>query len=786
MPELPTDQRRRLVFSAILEYTRRAVQKSPLVLLFDDLHWADEPTLQLLAYLAPHLSSMRLLVVGTYRDVELDVKRPFARTLEELLRQRLATRIPLRRLDESGVVGMLSALAGSAPPSGLAHAVFRETEGNPFFVEEVYQHLKEEGKLFGPDGEWKADLRVGTLEVPEGVRLVVGRRLDRLGEHARKILTAAAVIGRTFPLDVLQAVVDVPEDDVLNAVEEAERAQLVEIQPGRVVRYSFVHELIRTTLIGGLSLPRRQRLHLRIADALEGVRTSTDDRASVLAHHLYQAGAAADCERTARALALAGQASEVAGAFEETLEISDNMISLELSHDHPLVAAAFEHKGNALAGLRRDDEAVETFVQALDLYAKLRDDAGVARTTRMAADSFAWRNQLENHLAMINRGLRALSRDALPERARLLSRYALMASPSRLDESWERMEEAVKLAESVGDPDLLGRVLSGRALLERICYGHRASIDTARRGLELIRSDAAWDRAELLFALVIPLYYLGRFAEVDERLVSLEAAARRAGHHGALWVHERIGSNIALARTGNLRAYVSASEKALGGPHFRYATRTSLALAQLYLGMQEVALEQFAEAVREEPAEDLLTGMAEGNLCAAMAFVGYEDKARALAPEVMHHLPRLGQRNIHGSFVALEVFILTLALLGDRERCGSLYPLALLDVQSELRYVTFSLGPTSPSLIAAIAADAAGLAERAEEHFKVAAREARELPIRLLQPTVLFWHGRSLAGRREPAERERGRAMLTAAIKDFRTLEMVLHARLAEQFLRTI
>src|SRR5262249_28067190 len=156
--------------------------------------------------------------------------------------------------------------------------------------------------------------------------------------------------------------------------------------------------------------------------------------------------------------------------------------------------------------------------------------------------------------------------------------------------------------------------------------------------------------------------------------------------------------------------------------------------------------EQLAEAVREEPSEDLLTGMAEGNLCAAMAFVGHEDKARALVPEVVHHLPRPGQRNIHGAFVALEAFVQTLALLGDREQCGLLYPLALLDAQSEFRYAPFSLGPNSPSLIAAIAADAAGLPEKAEEHFEVAAREARELPIRLLQPTVLFWHGRSLAG----------------------------------------
>jgi predicted ATPase len=173
------------VFSAYLEYIRRATEKSPAVVLLDDLHWADDPTLQLMSHLAPHLPSMRLLVVGTYRDVELDVNRPFAKTLETLLRQRLASRISLRRLNESGVQEMLSAMSGSAPPSGLAKIVFRETEGNPFFVEEVYQHLAEEGKLFDDAGRWKESLRVDAIDVPEGVRLVIGRRLDRLGEKPR-------------------------------------------------------------------------------------------------------------------------------------------------------------------------------------------------------------------------------------------------------------------------------------------------------------------------------------------------------------------------------------------------------------------------------------------------------------------------------------------------------------------------------------------------------------------------------------------------------------------------
>ena len=217
------------------------------------------------------------------------------------MRQRLATRIALRRLQESSVQELLAKMSGSAPPSGLAKAVFRETEGNPFFIEEVYQHLSEEGKLFDASGAWKADLRVDTIEVPEGVRLVIGRRLDRLGaarahgahrrRHDRPHVSARPRAGVRGPSD----------DDVLDAIEEAERAQLVAAEASqRTARYGFVHELIRTTLIGTLSLPRRQRLHLKIADALERLRAaSLDSHASVLAHHLYQAGAVADTDRTA-------------------------------------------------------------------------------------------------------------------------------------------------------------------------------------------------------------------------------------------------------------------------------------------------------------------------------------------------------------------------------------------------------------------------------------------------------------------------------------------------------
>ena len=235
---------------------------------------------------------MPVLILGTYRDVELDVARPLARALQELTRQRLAHDLALKRLPEAEVAAMLRALSGQEPPAPLVQAVYRETEGNPFFVEEVFQHLAEEGKLFDAQGRWRPDLSIGELEVPRGVRLVIGRRLERVCEDCRRRPDDAAVIGRGFSFELLEALGDVGADALLDAVDEAERAHLItSTADGPEARFTFAHELIRQTLVSGLSLPRRQRLHLRVAEAMERVYARTlEEHAADLAHHLYQAG----------------------------------------------------------------------------------------------------------------------------------------------------------------------------------------------------------------------------------------------------------------------------------------------------------------------------------------------------------------------------------------------------------------------------------------------------------------------------------------------------------------
>ena len=392
--ELPPEKQRRYLFNNFVSFVKRGTRVTPQVWLIDDLHWADDSTLLLLQHVAQHVAELPLLIVGTYRDVDLDVERPFAEMLETLTRQRLAQKLPLDRLTEDGVGQMLEALSGQTPPASLATVIFAETEGNPFFTEEVFHHLSEEGRLFDEDGRWRTDLPVGDLAVPEGVRLVIGRRLQRLDETARRVLTTAAVAGRSFDVRLLETLGDAAGDALLTALETAESAQLImPVSSGRHLRWEFAHGLIRQTLVNSLSLMRRQRVHLRVAETMEQLYSANLERhASDIAHHLYQSGVAADAEKTVRFLTLSGDESLKAGAFDEALRQFGDALSIqeEEGGEGSDLAPLHYKKGLALRSLGRLEEAVEAWLPALDAFEQEHDVEGIARVTFLLADQTSW------------------------------------------------------------------------------------------------------------------------------------------------------------------------------------------------------------------------------------------------------------------------------------------------------------------------------------------------------------------------------------------------------------
>jgi class 3 adenylate cyclase len=325
-PDLTPEQERRYMLHGVGEFIERAANNQPMMLTFEDLHWADESALLLLRHIGDRAASIPVLVVGTFRDDELEPGRPLTKAIGPLFRDIGATDLRPQLLTRDEVKTVLSARAGSEAPPELVDLVYSETHGNPFFTEELFRHLRDSGRLFDDDGQWRPGFEIGDTEVPQGVRLVIGRRLDLLGPEHRKMLASAAVIGRTFTFNMLAAVSNVDEDDLFDALEAAERSHLIEeLSADHPSDYLFVQEQIRQTLVGELSLARRQRVHLRIADAMERLGSGS---AVELAHHLVSAGSAAPTDRTVAGLVAAAEANLDALAFEDALRHLDNAVTL--------------------------------------------------------------------------------------------------------------------------------------------------------------------------------------------------------------------------------------------------------------------------------------------------------------------------------------------------------------------------------------------------------------------------------------------------------------------------
>jgi adenylate cyclase len=342
--ELPPQLRQRFLFTNVREFLARCARAIPLAIFIDDLQWADESTLQLTKLMAPHLATVPIVMIAGYREIEVAgsgsrrrspsffervrgqttaavTPQEIKAALDDLAHQRQARAITLRPLTDTEVRDMLAALGPGDPPAHLVRKFADRTEGNPFFIEELFTHLKEEGRLLDAQNKWRRDLEFDDVNVPDSVRVVLERRIQHLSSETQKVLKAAAVIGRRFELELLEAIADVDEDTLLSALEEAEQARLLKGPSGRQeVSWRFAHQLVCQTLAGGIPQLRRQRLHLRVADAMAGIDGSSQVHLADIAQHLYSAGRLADPVRTVRALMTAGDAAHAVYATDDAVQ----------------------------------------------------------------------------------------------------------------------------------------------------------------------------------------------------------------------------------------------------------------------------------------------------------------------------------------------------------------------------------------------------------------------------------------------------------------------------------
>ncbi|MCH8817944.1 MAG: hypothetical protein IIC92_09495, partial [Chloroflexi bacterium] len=297
---------------------KTASNTRPLVLVLDDLHWSDRPSLTFLEFVAREIGQSRLMIIATYRDMELNRRHPLSVTLGDLSRERLFERVLLRGLSEADIARFIEIASGITAPRELSATIRRHTEGNPLFVTEVVRDLVQSGELAENVSSGSS---TWSIRIPEGVREVIGRRLDRLSERANEMLTTAAVVGRDFRLEILKALVeDTTEGQLLDVLDESLDAKIIEELSGEVGHYQFTHALMQETLTSELSLTRRVRLHARIAETLEthyGERA--EENASELAYHYVEAEAVLGSEKMLRYSVVAGEQAMEANGPEEAL-----------------------------------------------------------------------------------------------------------------------------------------------------------------------------------------------------------------------------------------------------------------------------------------------------------------------------------------------------------------------------------------------------------------------------------------------------------------------------------
>ncbi len=289
-PELSAAEQRLRLYDGVARCLFRLGEPSGVLLFIDDLQWADQASLSLLHYLVRLAPRERLLILGCYRDTELDRNHPLSEALDTWNRERAAVRVHLGRLDLDSTSALLTVLLGDECISEAfcAH-IHRETEGNPFFIEEVVKTLVNEEQIVCEYGEWRRRDKDAGLALPQGIKAAIGRRLDHVSEPTTEILRTAAILGKSFEFSELAAVAEQTEDELLDALDEAVSAQLLETRSGESV--IFTHDKIREVLYHELNPIRRRRLHTRVANGLEALR-ERGGRVAVadLAHHFMEGG----------------------------------------------------------------------------------------------------------------------------------------------------------------------------------------------------------------------------------------------------------------------------------------------------------------------------------------------------------------------------------------------------------------------------------------------------------------------------------------------------------------
>jgi predicted ATPase len=481
----PAEQQR--LFESVVALCSALAGRAPLLWVIQDAQWADSGTLFLLRHLAGRCRSMGLglLLVLTYRESEIGESSPLSDLLLDLDRLRLAARIKLAALDRAQTRELLEVVLQSEVPDAFLDGIYRETEGNPLFVEEMCKALLEDGHLYREGGRWHWP-GLHKVRLPQSIGMIIQARLSRLPAETQEVLRLAAVVGRTFGFEILCRAGDWAEEAVVEALEAAERARLiVEVDtprgPGREEQLAFAHRLTATALLESLSGLRRRRLHRRVADAIG---TLHPDDLEALAYHYAEAG---DAERALAYQLRAAERARRLYANDDAIRLYSEALAL-LPEGDPQRFDVLAARAGVYDIVARRDEQLADVEAMLALAEAMQDDArrcdGLialadyyletepARAREPGEQAVALARALGDPLRQ-GHALRCLGREAR-------YRYDLPLSRSTLEEAIAHFREAGRLADAALSLHMLSLTLRDQGEIDAALQAAQDALDASR------------------------------------------------------------------------------------------------------------------------------------------------------------------------------------------------------------------------------------------------------------------------------------------------------------------
>jgi DNA-binding CsgD family transcriptional regulator/tetratricopeptide (TPR) repeat protein len=559
--ESDPDAERHRLHSAVVAVLTAAGAQRPVLLLLEDLHWADTPTLLLLRHLVRAGADARMLVLATYRDADAEVPAELSETLVDVGRTEGVVRMRLAGLSRGEVGELVRLTAGADPAPELTAAICQLTGGNAFLVTELWRELVDSGAVEVGGGGVRLVLPPSEIGTPATVREVVNQRLARLGPETTELLTLAAIAGSDFELGTLRQASGLAEGPLLDAVDEAVRSGMLVEVPARGLAFRFAHELVRRALSDRLPAPRRAALHLRVAEALEGASQDGRQNLADLAHHFAEAAPIGGAERAIEYNLRSADAAIDALAFEEAIESLRVALELGIADPHDR-ARAWLALGDACHKAGHSVGALDAFAETAGL-ARTLDDADLLALAAIGFEDACWRPGIadagavelleESAAAGVRRadlrvrllgGLArsldfvgehergALARDEAIALAReggdrrglavVLAAAYWSRGTSTIEEIFDMLAEARAIGEELGDAEIRAEAMSWRVPAFVALSDHGA----ARRELDELFDVAAGLKEP--FRLHVAEHYASALALCDGDLAAAEAAAIRS------------------------------------------------------------------------------------------------------------------------------------------------------------------------------------------------------------------------------------------------------------------